>query len=208
VTRPWQLAPARHGPSPGALARSRPGPDSRPRQIANRPRHWAHLSRRRADVVHVERGRRRKTCPAAPTSRIVREPSSTARVPAATGPLFSFFGVLGLRIYGEILAGSTFLPTDPTVRSRRLQAAVNSLPLRRPRRPPISLFRGWITRPTGSLSTLRRPGRPDTTQDSLTSGCLPLAGIGYPVGSVEGFRLASQFMLPPPRLVLTQPRRG
>jgi hypothetical protein len=32
---------------------------------------------------------------------------------------------LGHPIYGEILAASTFLPTDPTVNSRRLWAAVN-----------------------------------------------------------------------------------
>jgi hypothetical protein len=79
----------------------------------------------KADVVHVERGRRRKTCPQRPprASCASRRPRRGFRLPP--GPLL-FFGVLGLRIYGEILAGSTFLPTDPTVRSRRLQAAVNS----------------------------------------------------------------------------------
>ena len=78
----------------------------------------------KADVVHVERGRRWKTCPQRPprASCASRRPRRGFRLPP--GPLL-FFGVLGPRIYGEILAGSTFLPTDPTVRSRRLQAAVN-----------------------------------------------------------------------------------
>lgn len=79
----------------------------------------------KADVVHVERGRRWKTCPQRPprASCASRRPRRGFRLPP--GPLL-FFGVLGPRIYGEILAGSTFLPTAPTVRSRRLQAAVNT----------------------------------------------------------------------------------
>ena len=36
----------------------------------------------------------------------------------------------------------------------------------------IQIFRGSITRPTHSLSTLRSPGRPGTTQDSLPAGGL------------------------------------
>ena len=79
----------------------------------------------KADVVHVERGRRRKTCPQRPprASCASRRPRRGFRMPP--GPLL-IFGVLGPRIYGEILAGSSFSPTDPTVRSRRLRAAVNT----------------------------------------------------------------------------------
>src|SRR5262249_36261358 len=40
--------------------------------------------------------------------------------------LFSFSASSGPPIYGEILATSPFLPTGSTVRSRRLQAAVNT----------------------------------------------------------------------------------
>src|SRR5712691_667385 len=40
--------------------------------------------------------------------------------------------------------------------------------------PPISSFRGSITRPSRSLSTLRSAGRPAPTQDSLPAGGQPL----------------------------------
>jgi hypothetical protein len=129
----------------------------------------------KADVVHVERGRRRKTCPQRPprASCASRRPRRGFRLPP--GPLL-FFGVLGLRIYGEILAGSTFLPTDPTVRSRRLQAAVNtrgSTPrrsrARRPVRPARATRRDHLRhrhrtrRPRpAQLRVHRRPG---------TTGC-------------------------------------
>ncbi len=45
-------------------------------------------------------------------------------------------------------------------------------------------FRGWITRPAPSLSTLRRLGYPRPTQDSLPAGGHPWPGrIGYLLGS-------------------------
>ena len=41
-------------------------------------------------------------------------------------------------------------------------------------------FRGWIARPTNSLSTLRSPGRPRTTHDSVPGGGQPFpGGTGY-----------------------------
>ena len=65
--------------------------------------------------------------PRPPASRIVRRPSSTAEGSGVvTGALDFFSASSGPPIYGEMIAGSTFLPTGPTVRSRRLQAAVNS----------------------------------------------------------------------------------
>lgn len=65
--------------------------------------------------------------PRPPASRIVRRPSSTAEGSGVvTGALDFFSASSGPPIYGEMIAGSTFLPTGPTVRSRRLQAAVNN----------------------------------------------------------------------------------
>ena len=52
------------------------------------------------------------------------------------------------------------------------------------RRLPHSYFRGSITRLRHWLSTLRRPGCPDTTQDSLPAAGQALPdGLGYPQGS-------------------------
>jgi len=54
-----------------------------------------------------------------------------------------------------------------------------------------SVFRGSITRPWYSLSTLRSAGYPDTTQDSLPAAGLALpGGFGYPQGSIERFQIA------------------
>jgi hypothetical protein len=65
------------------------------------------------------------------------------------------------------------------------------LPPRFPRRsaPPTSLFRGSITQPSRSLSTLRRTGCPATTQDSLPAGGQPCRAGLPPAGlTIEGFR--------------------
>jgi hypothetical protein len=52
----------------------------------------------------------------------------------------------------------------------------------------ITYFRGSITRLRHWLSTLRRPGRPDATQDSLPAVGQTLPdGLGYPQGSIERF---------------------
>jgi len=58
-------------------------------------------------------------------------------------------------------------------------------------------FRGSITRLRHWLSTLRRPGRPDTTQDSLPAAGQALPdGLGYPQGSNERFQGVS-YIYPP-----------
>ena len=65
------------------------------------------------------------------------------------------------------------------------------------------VFRGSITRPGHSLSTLRRVGRPITTQDSLpaTGQVLP-DGSAHPKGSIERFQKMSPTSYPPfPSLV-------
>ena len=59
-------------------------------------------------------------------------------------------------------------------RGRRLGRSVGApcgLPVCRDRRPSrLVRFRGSITQPVASLSTLRRRGRPSSTQDSLPAG--------------------------------------
>ena len=65
------------------------------------------------------------------------------------------------------------------------------------RRLPHSYFRGSITRLRHWLSTLRRPGRPDTTQDSLpVAGQALPDGLDYPQGSNERFHDVS-YIYPP-----------
>ena len=61
--------------------------------------------------------------------------------------------------------------------------------------------------PLNSLSTLRSPGHPGTTQDSLTSDCQSLAGIDTRWVLTRAFAITSQFMLPPSRLALAQLRQ-
>src|SRR6516225_79708 len=58
--------------------------------------------------------------------------------------------------------------------------------------PAIPYFRGSITRPAHSLSTLRRMGHPTATQDSLPDGrpAFP-GGIDYPLGPNERFQVLS-----------------
>ena len=51
--------------------------------------------------------------------------------------------------------------------------------------PTNSKFRGSITRPASSLSTLRRDGYPTTTQDSLPGGGQPYPDGVRPAGSVR-----------------------
>lgn len=52
-----------------------------------------------------------------------------------------------------------------------------------PSAPPSIYFRGSITQPTCSLSTLHRVGRPSTAQDSLPARWLDVNGTGLsPVG--------------------------
>lgn len=69
-----------------------------------------------------------------------------------------------------------------------LFGATTRPPLEPRRRLPRSQFRGSITRPGHSLSTLRRMDCSTTTQDSLPAAGQALPdGIGYPLGSSERF---------------------
>jgi len=64
------------------------------------------------------------------------------------------------------------------------------------RRLPRSYFRGSITRLRHWLSTLRRPGHPDTTQDSLPAAGQTLPdGLDYPQGSNRRFQTHVMFVI-------------
>ncbi len=56
--------------------------------------------------------------------------------------------------------------------------------------PTRNSFRGSITRPTDSLSTLRRPGYPGPTQDSLPDGGQPFRAGLAPAGFQRRFRMS------------------
>ena len=74
---------------------------------------------------------------------------------------------------------------DPRIRPYDASARP---PLCPRRRLPQLGFRGSITRLRHWLSTLRRPGHPDTTQDSLPAAGQALPdGLDYPQGSIERF---------------------
>jgi len=65
----------------------------------------------------------------------------------------------------------------------------------------VTYFRGSITRLRHWLSTLRRPGRPDATQDSLPAVGQTLPdGLDYPQGSSERFLDVSYIRPPFPSL--------
>jgi hypothetical protein len=69
----------------------------------------------------------------------------------------------------------------------------------------IDVFRGSITRLRHWLSTLRRPGYPDTTQDSLPAVGQTLPdGLDYPQGSIERFRVVSYISASFPKLNVAQ----
>ena len=71
----------------------------------------------------------------------------------------------------------------------------------------INSFRGSITRLRHWLSTLRRPGRPDTTQDSLPAAGQTLPdGLDYPQGSDERFRGVSYISTSFPKFNVAQGR--
>jgi hypothetical protein len=74
-----------------------------------------------------------------------------------------------------------------------LRYGLPCLPSRR--LPPLLSFRGPIPQPACSLSTLRGPGYPRTTQDSLPAGGPALAGWGLnPLGRSTRFQLMRAYM--------------
>lgn len=128
-----------------------------------------------------------------------------------------FSGAPARRISMETSSSPRFLG-DPRVclpcsstpaRPRRLAIAAprccpRSILRRRPRQVPH--FRSSITQLSHSLSTLRSPGHPDTTQDSLPAGGYPLPdGIRTPIGSLcEVSTMSTSIASPSPRLRLAQ----
>src|SRR5512142_2044730 len=91
----------------------------------------------------------------------------------------------------------------PVLRPRRdrgrqaLAASRCGLPSTARRRLPRAGFRGSRARPARSLSPLRSPGYPGTTQDSLPAAgqALP-GGAGYPQGPNERFPRHNAFPFP------------
>ena len=68
-----------------------------------------------------------------------------------------------------------------------------------------SHFRGSMTQPTGSLSTLRRPGHPGATQDSLPACWLRFGRAGLsPAGSLIEFQVGRHLPSSRTRLLLAQ----
>src|SRR5208282_4166267 len=72
----------------------------------------------------------------------------------------------------------------------RVSCLTRPPPVSTTKAPSVLYFRGSITRPLTSLSTLRRMGRPTTTQDSLLAAgpALP-GGIHTRRVSAKGFRV-------------------
>ena len=111
--------------------------------------------------------------------------------------------ILGWRRQGLPGSWGTRMRACPALRPRRdrkRQAIAASRcglpPPKRRRLPPTGYFRGSITRPTNSLSTLRRVDHSTATQDSLPAAGQTLpGGIGYPLGSNERFQPLHRFLL-------------
>src|SRR5271165_4821229 len=79
----------------------------------------------------------------------------------------------------------------------RVSCLTRPPPVSTTKAPGVLYFRGSITRPLTSLSTLRRMGRPTTTQDSLLAAgpALP-GGIRTRRVSTKGFRVRVSSSLP------------
>ena len=79
---------------------------------------------------------------------------------------------------------------------QRVSCLTRPPPVSTTKAPSVLYFRGSITRPLTSLSTLRRMGRPTTTQDSLLAAgpALP-GGIRTRRVSTKGFQSSSPFLL-------------
>ena len=87
----------------------------------------------------------------------------------------------------QILSMHALLPSDPGGTGAPGHSALAMLPSASDTAsaPTISEFRGSITRPASSLSTLRSGGYPNATQDSLPGGGQPYPGGTRPAGSVR-----------------------
>ncbi len=87
----------------------------------------------------------------------------------------------------QILSMHALLTSDPGGTGTPGRSALAMLPSARgtSSAPTISEFRGSITQPTSSLSTLRDGGYPSATQDSLPGGGQPYPSGTRPAGSVR-----------------------
>ena len=87
----------------------------------------------------------------------------------------------------QTLPMHALLPSDPGGTGAPGHSALPMLPSASDTAsaPTSSEFRGSITRPAPSLSTLRSAGYPNATQDSLPGGGRPYPGGTRPAGSVR-----------------------
>jgi hypothetical protein len=87
----------------------------------------------------------------------------------------------------QILSMHALLTSDPGGTGALGHSALTILPSApgTASAPTNSRFRGSITRPASSLSTLRSGGYPNATQDSLPGGDQPYPGGTRPAGSVR-----------------------
>jgi len=101
----------------------------------------------------------------------------------------------------QIFSMHALLPSDPGGTGAPGHSALTMLPSASgtASAPTNSEFRGSITRPASSLSTLRSAGYPNATQDSLPGGGHPYPGGTRPAGSVRKVSETTHLMssLPP-----------
>jgi hypothetical protein len=129
----------------------------------------------------------------------LRSTRRRARASRAGGGVFR---VAPIRIMSTGDDGISHVPVEPQCAHARLldpggienarpingDSMLPSVGCGRRRLPQIALFRGSITRPMHSLSTLRSRGRPNTTQDSLpAAGQLCRAGFNTCRVPTRGF---------------------
>ena len=111
------------------------------------------------------------------------------------GPIPAAFGRRRQGLPGSWVIPNVRLPCSSTPERPdapgQFSAQVLSTPVLTTLTLSMRSFRGSITRPSHSLSTLRRAGHPATAQDSLPAGGQPLPGGTYlPAGfTPEGFTM-------------------
>src|SRR5688572_25793495 len=99
------------------------------------------------------------------------------------------------RFLGDLCERAVLFDPDGTSARCHCRASVLPSALVKTSAPITAVFRGSITRPTHSLSTLRSPGHPGTTQDSLPAGALLCRAGVEPAGLLS--EVSASTLLPP-----------
>ena len=133
-----------------------------------------------------------------PGARELSVPVSPSGLTMETSGSLRFLGNPG----GHCPCSSTPVGSD-RLSGPRVSCLTRPPPVSTTKAPGVLYFRGSITRPLTWLSTLRRMGRPTTTQDSLLA-----AGLALPGGiRTAGFqRKVSEFKSLPPSQTLPDAR--